>query len=68
MIGYAMEVSRWSRSPSACQFGPIRNTHDSVPTPIAIIIESMKLAQSRPGLRRRISSSSPSARHGYTRR
>ena len=65
MIGYAMavnfctSVSDWS-----CAYGASRNTHDSVPTPTAMMRESIRLARSRPGLRRRASSRTPAIRNG----
>ena len=60
MNGYAIPTS-FCRTVEAesCATGDIRKTHGIVPTPIATIIESMRLSRSRPGLRRRISSTRP---------
>jgi len=52
----------------SCAYGAIRNTHESVPTPIETISESIKLARSRPGLRRWIIIIMPPMRQGYTAR
>ena len=65
MMGYAMAVSfSTSVSDWSCAYGASRNTHDSVPTPTAMIRESIRLARSRPGLLRRTSSSTPAIRNG----
>jgi hypothetical protein len=41
--------------------GFIRNTHDSRPRPLAMMVASVRLARSRPGFRARISSAIPAA-------
>ena len=41
--------------------GFIRNTHDSRPSPVAMMVASIRLARSLPGLRARMSIASPAA-------
>jgi hypothetical protein len=41
--------------------GFIRNTHDSRPSPAAMMVASIRLARSLPGLRARMSIASPAA-------
>ena len=65
MIGYAIAVSFCtSVSDWSWAYGASKNTHDSVPTPTAMIRESIRLARSRPGLRRRTSIRTPAIRKG----
>jgi hypothetical protein len=48
--------------------GFIRNTHDSRPSPVAMMAASIRLARSRPGVRARISRTSPAASGRYPAR
>lgn len=66
IIGYAMLTTFDERSRLASwAYGAIRNVQERSPSPVATISESTRLAQSRPGFRRRTRTSSPTTRTGY---